>query len=396
MANRSIGRRRALQLVATTGFASLAGCSGDSDTADSDDTETGDRNDTEADDGTESSTSKGTADNSPPPGFEALWETELPEEYASGNQYITATGADFLAVAVENVLYGIDTGEGRLSWEFSDGGDIDALAVSDTHVFLHHSANTGPGTVYAVDRANGEKAGQRQGASDRLPMLALSDHVIVPHEYQSLEDGLYIMTPDGGLYGSLTEVPGVKWVNGEGERVVVGRWDTSGGAEVVGHDLSVDSGSEERWTIPDLELFDSTVVDGTLVAPNDDVYTLVDIETGDRTDIPVGTNLSSQGIVSAGGLAFNLTGNEILHAVDPAAGDVAWSIEENLDGVTRLVSTGDAVVLRHADHYRGLDPESGGTLAQGGTPQEEPLSVAANGQGIYSCSTTISAHGVEF
>jgi outer membrane protein assembly factor BamB len=382
--------------VATTGFAALAGCSGDNETADSGDPATDDSNETEAGDGTDSPSSEATDDNSLPPGFDTLWETELPVEYASADQYTTAIGAGFLAVAVENVLYGIDTADGTLKWEFSDGGDIDALAVSDTHVFLHHSANTGPGTVYAVDQANGEKAGQRQGASDRLPMLALSDYVMVPHEYQSLEDGLYIMTPDGGLYGSLTEVPGVKWVNGEGERVVVGRWDTSGGAEVVGHDLSVDSGSEERWTIPDLELFDSTVIDGTLVAPNDDVYTLIDIETGDRTDIPVDTNLSSLGIVSAGGLAFNLTANEIIHAVDPAAGDVAWSIEENIDGLTRLVSTGDAIALRHADHYRGLDPESGEILAQGGTPQEEPLSVAASGQGLYSCNTTISAHDVEF
>lgn len=396
MSNRTIGRRRALQLVATAGFTSIAGCSGGSDTAEPDGTASDDSNDTEANDGANSSNTEGTTDNSPPSGFETIWEKELPVEYASADQYTTATSADFLAVAVENVVYGIDTADGTLKWEFSDGGEIDALAVSDTHVFLHHTARMGPGTVYAVDQANGEKAGQRQGASDRLPMLALSDYVIVPHEYQNLEDGLYIMDPDGGIYGSLTEVPGVKWVDGEGDSVVVGRWDTSGGAEVVGHDLSVDSGSEKRWTIPDLELFDTTVVDGTLVAPNDDKYTLLDIETGDRTDISVDTSLSSQGIISAGGLAFNQTGNEIIHAVDPAAEEVAWTIEADLDGVTRRVSTGDRIVLRHADHYRGLDPETGEVLAQGGTPQEEVLAVAANGQGVYSCSTTINAHGVDF
>ncbi|WP_135820398.1 outer membrane protein assembly factor BamB family protein [Halostella litorea] len=388
-------RRRALQLVATTGAAALAGCSGGGDAADSDD-RPDDSTDAATVDGTGSSTGDGTDGNSPPPGFESLWERKLPEEDASAAQYITATGDDFLAVAVENVLYGIDTADGTLNWEFSDGGDIDALAVSDTHVFLHHTARQGPGTVYAVDQANGEKAGQRQGASDRLPMLALTEYVVVPHEYQNFNDGLYVMTPDGGLYGSLTEVPGVKWVDGEGDRVVVGRWEASDNAGVVGHDLSVDVGSERRWTIPDLELFDTTVVDGTLVAPNGDAYTLLDVETGDRTDVPVETELSSHGIVSAGGLAFHMTGNEVIHAVDPAAGEVAWTTEENLDGVTSLVSTGDAVVLRHADHFRGLAPDSGEVLAQGGTSQAEPLSVAANGQGVYSCHTTVFAHDVEF
>ncbi len=386
--------------MATTGFASLAGCSGDSDTADSEDdggdTETDDSDVTTADDATGGTTSEGTDEDSPPSGFETLWETELLEDSPSADQYTTATGADFLAVAVENVLYGIDTEEGTLSWEFSDGGDIDALAVSDTHVFLHHSANTGPGTVYAVDQANGEKAGQRQGASDRLPMLALSDYVIIPHEYQSFDDGLYVMTPDGGLYGSLTEVPGVKWVDGEGDYVVVGRWDSSDNAGVVGHDLSVDTGSEQRWTLPDLELFDTTVIDGTLVAPNEDVFTLIDIETGDRTDVSADTELSSQGIVSAGGLAFQMHQGGTLHAVDPTAEAVAWTTEEGLDSLTRLTSTGDAIVLRHPDHYLALDPESGEVLAQGGTPQEEPLSVTANGQGLYSCGTTITAHDVEF
>lgn len=384
--NRRCSRRRFLT-AATASTLALAGCGGSSD----DSTPTA---------GTATGTPGSNGGSSVSSGFGERWASQVVEEdeFLDASDYRTAVGSDFLAVAVEFTLYGIDTSDGTVRWEYSNGGDIDALAVTDTHVFLHHSADTGPGDVYAVNQETGETDGQRGGVSERLPLVALDDYVIVPHEYQGFNEGLYIMETDGGLYGTLTEEEGANWVDGEGDAVVVGRSDPDGTHEVTGYDLTGEFGSEQAWNIPDLELYTTGVVDGTLVSPNGDAFTLLDVVTGDRTDISVEADFGSAGeVVVADGLAFHTDyRSETLYAVDPATEEVAWTLGEGLSDYTRTVSTGDAVVLRSADDFLAVDPATGETLARGGEPQEGAFTVEANGDAVYSCAETVTAYDVDF
>ncbi|WP_135536003.1 outer membrane protein assembly factor BamB family protein [Halostella pelagica] len=380
MSKPTADRRTVLGILASTGAtAGLAGCLSDGGTGDDEDNDENGSN------------PQGT-------GFETLWEKELPPESVEPTTYRTAIGSGFLAVAVEDTLYGIDTENESVEWEASETGDIDRLAVTDTHVFVHHAARTGPGTVYPIERANGEKDGQSQGGTGSLPMLALADYVITPHQYHSLEDGLYAMGSDGSRHGSLIEQEGVNWVAGEGNYAVVGRRATNGSAEILGYDLDLETGPEQIWSISDLDLHTTGVVGGTLVAPNGDAFTLIDIETGDRTDVSVDADIGNSGqVVTAEGKAFYTAyGVETLYAIDPGAEEVAWTVEEDMSDYSQMASTGDAIVLRRAGNFRAVDPASSETLAEGGDPPAEAVTFEAHGGAVYSCEATITAHDADF
>lgn len=397
------------------GFATLAGCSGGGGNGDDNSTVTdssgsaSNTTDDGTDDGTEEDTTDdGTGGDSLPTGFESLWELEVGIEDISG-QYRTAHNGDFLAIGHETDLYAVDTAEQEVIWTYEEPGTVTGVVANDAHVFAHFTPSSGTGDTYGFRQSDGEVIEQRSGSwgtgdispGESVPMVVLSEHVVVPFENQELEDTFYVLESDGGLVGPLMEEDGTIWVDGDGRNVVYGR-NIGDDVEVVGKRIDDESNIERIWEIPDLVFDDTFVIDGTLVGVNDaEVLTLIEIESGEKREMSIEDEDFAGNRPSwashDGTLFYTHDLSEMVYAIDPMTEEVLWSTEDELSRGTLLTVNG-AVVLELQGEMRALDIESGEVLAEGENPQAGSSGsfLEPDEDVVYSCETMVQALDADF
>jgi len=123
---------------------------------------------------------------------------------------------------------------------------------------------------------------------------------------------------------------------------------------------------------------------------------LLDLETGDRTDIESDGGWRYGNIATTGSRAFYTNASDsALYAIDVASGEIDWVAEDDITLQGLVASTGNAAVSTNNREFRAFDPETGDVVGQGTAAPELVVACVAGDDVTYACGGSVAAHEVD-